>query len=158
MTRISSAIKTLTCVQCGCQFEAPFAQRRLCSDACWKVRNNARNAVLRRENKDRYAKRHLVRYSENPERFRGYHYKHRYGVTTDEVAAMHAAQSGGCAICRAPIALTGTKRTELAAVDHCHASGAVRGLLCRNCNLLLGNAKDSPETLRAALAYLGRAT
>lgn len=38
--------------------------------------------------------------------------------------------------------------------DHCHASGKFRGWLCYGCNLTLGHAKDSPETLRALADYL----
>lgn len=40
------------------------------------------------------------------------------------------------------------------AVDHCHSSGKVRGLLCMNCNLVIGHAKDDPERLRALAVYL----
>ena len=39
-------------------------------------------------------------------------------------------------------------------VDHCHASGKVRGLLCRKCNMGLGLYDENPEFVRAALAYL----
>lgn len=39
-------------------------------------------------------------------------------------------------------------------VDHCHKQGHVRGLLCSNCNTLLGLAKDDPETLLRAIRYL----
>lgn len=39
-------------------------------------------------------------------------------------------------------------------VDHCHSTGVIRGILCRSCNCGLGNFKDSPELLKAAIAYL----
>jgi hypothetical protein len=51
----------------------------------------------------------------------------------------------------------GPQRNEKAHVDHCHASGVVRGLLCGQCNILLGAAKDSIETLFAAADYLSAA-
>ncbi len=41
-----------------------------------------------------------------------------------------------------------------ACLDHCHATGAKRGWLCNNCNVMLGNAKDSPAILRKAAEYL----
>lgn len=39
-------------------------------------------------------------------------------------------------------------------VDHCHATGHVRGLLCHNCNRALGLLKDSEQALQRALKYL----
>lgn len=40
------------------------------------------------------------------------------------------------------------------AIDHCHTSGKIRGLLCRHCNMALGQFEDRPERLRAAADYL----
>jgi hypothetical protein len=42
-------------------------------------------------------------------------------------------------------------------VDHCHASGSVRGLLCHNCNRALGLPKDSDEVLQRAISHLREA-
>jgi hypothetical protein len=72
-----------------------------------------------------------------------------YGLTLDQVTDMLVAQDNKCAICRSE--LLGGKETH---VDHDHGSGAVRSLLCRDCNLMLGNAHDSPERLEAAALYL----
>jgi hypothetical protein len=52
-----------------------------------------------------------------------------------------------CAICAATDDLVG---------DHDHATGLARGVLCRNCNLAIGNFRDDPVRLRAAAAYLER--
>ena len=71
----------------------------------------------------------------------------RYGITSKDYDQMLDKQNKSCAICKE----SGIKLL----VDHCHKNKNVRGLLCHNCNILLGNAKDSPEILRAALAYLG---
>lgn len=39
-------------------------------------------------------------------------------------------------------------------IDHCHATGRIRGLLCHNCNRALGLLKDSEENLKRAIEYL----
>jgi hypothetical protein len=76
---------------------------------------------------------------------RTYHLTRRYGITAEEADEMLAEQGGFCAICQ----------TEPAAhVDHDHATGTVRELLCFNCNGGLGQFKDEPELLRAAADYV----
>jgi len=76
---------------------------------------------------------------------RSYHLKRRYGITAADAAAMVAAQGGLCAICKAAPAVH---------VDHDHATGAVRQMLCFNCNGGLGQFKDDPAVLRAAAHYV----
>jgi hypothetical protein len=71
--------------------------------------------------------------------------RRRYGITALEADAMLAKQGGLCAIC---------KSAPAAHVDHDHATGAVRALLCFNCNGGLGQFKDNPETLHAAAYYV----
>ncbi len=72
--------------------------------------------------------------------------------------AMWISQDGVCAICRRPetFITTGQGPCRLS-VDHDHKTGKVRGLLCRDCNVGLGNFGDSGERLRNAAAYLGQA-
>lgn len=77
-----------------------------------------------------------------------------YNVTEEQVQHMLRQQGSACAIC-------GTKtsgRKSHWCVDHDHAMGAVRGLLCRNCNVGLGNFQDNPATLRRAADYLTNRT
>jgi hypothetical protein len=77
----------------------------------------------------------------------------RYGMTVADYDALFASQGNRCAVCR-------RKRLEgerAFAVDHCHTGGAVRGILCKDCNFALGHAKDNPKTLRALARYLDRA-
>lgn len=71
-----------------------------------------------------------------------------YGITEAEYQRLFEAQGGRCAICG------GKRRTKLD-VDHCHATGKVRGLLCRRCNRrLLPASQDRIEVLEAAIKYL----
>lgn len=73
----------------------------------------------------------------------------KYGITPDEYECILRQQNDKCAICLSP---NTNKRNWH--VDHCHDSGQVRGLLCHHCNLLLGNARDNPVILQAAISYL----
>jgi hypothetical protein len=76
------------------------------------------------------------------------YYKRSYNLTLEQVAAMRA---GGCAICGAT---EGGGRHGQLHIDHCHATGRVRGALCHDCNNGLGRFRDDPALLRAAAAYL----
>jgi hypothetical protein len=74
-----------------------------------------------------------------------------FGIGLDEYKQMLDAQGGKCAICGFQ------ERSDpnfFPVVDHCHETGKVRGLLCANCNHILGKAKDNPDVLRAAAEYL----
>ena len=66
-----------------------------------------------------------------------------YGMSLADYEAMLERQRGACAICK--------KSDEALCVDHCHACGKVRGLLCAKCNSALGFCNDSPEHLLAAM-------
>jgi len=80
-----------------------------------------------------------------------YRVKKEYGLTPQQVDDMMIAQGGKCAICNDVLG-----STHHAQIDHCHATGVVRGLLCINCNWMLGKSRDNPVTLRAAADYLER--
>jgi len=77
------------------------------------------------------------------------HLRRKYGITIGDYDAMLAAQRGGCAICGAPEPATGSLH-----VDHDHATGAVRGLLCVRCNNALGQFNESDALFQAAADYL----
>ena len=70
-----------------------------------------------------------------------------YGLTIEQYDALLAAQGGRCAIC------VGERRYRLN-VDHDHATGLVRGLLCRRCNKLLRDVRDDRVVLGMAARYL----
>ena len=86
----------------------------------------------------------------DPRRFKSYDLKRRYGIPLEQYEALLAAQHGTCAICCAPE----PGGRGMFHVDHCHTSLKIRGLLCTHCNAGLGQFKDSPERLEAAIHYL----
>ncbi len=80
----------------------------------------------------------------------------RYGITIDHYNSLLIKQNYCCAICKISI-----EDHQLAkgsnkhfAVDHCHQSLVVRGLLCYRCNMGLGYFRDCPELAKSALSYL----
>ncbi len=76
---------------------------------------------------------------------RNYHLRRRYGITAEHADRMLAEQGGVCAICR---------EAPAGHVDHDHATGRIRGLLCFNCNGALGQFRDRKELMLRAIAYL----
>lgn len=78
----------------------------------------------------------------------------QFGLTRAEFDRMCAAQEHRCAICRQPMAALRSRVN----IDHDHATGKIRGLLCNRCNRGLGYLKDSPANLQRAIEYLQRST
>lgn len=78
------------------------------------------------------------------------HLKKTLNITVEDYDKFYRQQKGRCAIC-------GVHQSELNRrldTDHSHDTGRIRGLLCRRCNLLLGNAKDDITILKKAITYL----
>ena len=76
----------------------------------------------------------------------------RYGITREWYDKTLALQGGGCAICHTKE--VGRKGHTHLHVDHDHATGIVRGLLCDRCNKGLGYFKDNESSLASAAEYL----
>ena len=77
--------------------------------------------------------------------------KAKWGLTVEQFDAMVESQGGMCGVC-----LTDNPGVRSWHVDHCHRTGAIRGLLCSRCNTALGSMQDSPAILRRAAEYLER--
>jgi hypothetical protein len=77
---------------------------------------------------------------------RKYSIKKRYGLSLDDYEAMFEAQEGKCKICKT--------ESLVLAIDHCHSTGKIRGLLCDRCNHGLGHFKDDINLLIKAIEYL----
>lgn len=72
----------------------------------------------------------------------------KFGMTVEDLVALTQEADGHCMLCEQP-----SKRL---AVDHCHETGRVRGLLCMNCNTGLGRLGDNIAGLKRAIKYLKR--
>lgn len=90
----------------------------------------------------------------NRDHYRGKDFQKNYGIDFAEYQRMLVAQKGVCAICDQPETKVEKGSIRLLSVDHDHKTGAVRGLLCANCNLAIGYACDDPTILQKAIGYL----
>jgi hypothetical protein len=127
----------IECGECGTKFRPKALKKNalgFCSRAC--------KAMADRESGAERA-RHLLR---------------TYGITPADYDRMLAEQGGGCAICGATPTAQRAKYKTFLHVDHCHDTGAVRGLLCGEHNLLIGRFNDDPALLRKAADYIERLT
>lgn len=80
----------------------------------------------------------------------------KYGIEPEVFNRMLVQQQHRCAICGLELNEGSVDRRLQPCIDHCHRTGAVRGILHRNCNLGLGCFDDKPALLKNALAYLER--
>lgn len=85
------------------------------------------------------------------EQKRSWNMRTKYGIDIVEFNSILEKQNGVCAICR-----NDKKNSRDWHIDHEHGSNPIkiRGILCHHCNLMLGNARDNPDVLRAAIGYL----
>ena len=100
----------------------------------------------------RYHDTHDLQHRLANERAKSKRRGYAFSMTINEVIHADAEQDGRCAICGCKN--DGTKLH----IDHCHATGGFRGLLCAECNLMLGKADDDPARLRSAANYLERSS
>lgn len=85
---------------------------------------------------------------------RARNFKRNYGITMDEYNVRLASQNGVCAICGNGETRTFRGMTRVLSIDHDHETNIIRGLLCCNCNAMIGYAKDDISVLESAIAYL----
>ncbi len=121
------------CSKCG---KEPRGSHVSYCRSCW----NTYQSVYR---KARYASD-----AEYRRRIKGKIRTRLYGISEEEYDELRRQQSGVCAIC-----LTTPTRNALC-VDHNHETGAIRGLLCGNCNGAIGMLKEDPTLFANALQYL----
>jgi hypothetical protein len=105
------------------------------------------------KNKEQYFARARKKREENPFLYKVKNsiskMKGRYGITIrlDDYLSLIEKSNGVCAIC-------GKKENKKLAIDHCHTTNKLRGLLCSKCNRGLGYFDDKIELLEKAIKYL----
>ena len=127
-----------TCKVCGVEKNISdfYTRRNDCKDC-----KNAAARKIRKEQPERYAK--------YKKRANEYLKERRYGITQDQFNQMLVDQNNMCKICS-----TEFKSTKDTHIDHCHDTNIVRGLLCNNCNLALGQFNDNTDNMDNAIKYL----
>ncbi len=106
------------------------------------------------ECKDCTIKRTVQYNKDNSASVRSQYLKRQYGLTFEEFDAMLSSQENACAICGTKQPSKNRGRTRRFHVDHDHKTGKVRGLLCKSCNIALGEIEDNIHTLKSMIQYL----
>jgi hypothetical protein len=129
------------CRVCG---STEFTTRNRCKP-CNREIERARRAKNLEQSRAQERERLRCWRRANPEKKRAQKLRQEYGLSLEQFAELLRAQRNACAICQAPNA---------DCIDHCHASGRVRGVLCRSCNAGIGQFRDDPKLLLDAADYV----
>lgn len=121
-----------------------------------KAKANDRNRRWKAKNKEKVSEYKRTHYANNKDKYltieRDRAYRKRYGITLSDYDRMLDEQDGKCAICGSE---TAGNTGQCFAVDHCHESLAVRGLLCIKCNSRLGWFEANKDAVTKYLAERG---
>ena len=113
----------------------------------WRENNPDKLKAQQKRANDK--KRMAGYYKDNEEKIFNRYLERTYDITYKDYQLLSEEQGGTCAICNCKCD-TGKRL----AVDHCHTTGKVRGLLCARCNRGLGNFDDDLDRLQASVLYL----
>lgn len=151
-----------TCLDCPADISHRYKNVKRC-EVCRDKREKEKAAEASRQWKADHPEYAREYRAANPEKRKRYNAKwqkanpdkvrakqvRRYGLTPEQYSDMLTAQGGLCAICRNTCEVH-----KHLSIDHCHKTGAVRGLLCTACNSGIGRFGDDPDLLTKAAAYL----
>jgi len=170
----SSSPRCRACVRAKnrASYDANRADRQARNRAYYQANRDALLAASRirhRENAEQYKEQRALWWAANRDRinterrefrsaetYRSWVWRLRkHGLTPEGYWSLLDQQQGVCALCgTADPGKAGGSDERAFAVDHCHASGKVRGLLCHRCNRGLGYFRDHPEVLARAATYV----
>lgn len=133
--------------------------RMLKNSKAWYQANKEKEKEKRRtwyqENKEAVKSRARSWHAVNrpPGSYRDWYYPKKFGISFEKFLDLLQEQGEECPICCAKLQLS-KKGADKAHLDHDHATGKIRGVLCLNCNTGLGRFRDDPELLLRAIGYL----
>lgn len=132
----------------------------------WRIKNPTKGALAqkkyRQKNPEKYKESYMIRHKNNKDKEKAYYIgrrekqqligrkyvlKKNYNLTIEQYDLLIQVQNDVCAICK-------QVDTRKLSVDHCHKTGRIRGLLCKKCNLALGNIGDNIKVAEAIIFYL----
>lgn len=119
---------------------------KFCRNAYAKQAYRANPSNWRTKNKNNYLKHKLG--------YRNRQLKNNFGISLEEYDLILKNQNGKCAICNKTEGEKRNGKTKYLAVDHCHKTGRIRGLLCGKCNKALGLLEDNMAIINKAIDYL----
>ena len=149
--------KQLNCGICGLEKRSMFlksGKEKLVCDKCRKEKSS----LWQKENKERVNEKNRI-WSENNYEKKYSNSKNskllkEYGITLEEYNKMSDAQNHCCKICeKQETKMLGKTKWKLS-VDHCHATGKIRGLLCAKCNVGLAKFEENEQHFLNAIKYL----
>jgi len=121
--------------------------RDMC-EQCYSKWHRDNNKEARRELNKKWKKNNRYKVARQ-QRQKGYPVScYKYGLTAQGYRNLAVKFKGICPIC------SRLETVRRLSIDHDHTTGRVRGMLCRKCNISLGNFEDNPEWLRRAALYL----
>jgi len=122
-----------------------------CLASVRKVKSTDPHVILKR-------RKAVAKYrAENPNSGVNRHLFNKFGISLEQYEELFERQGGVCALCKKPETTRRNKKGdggERLAVDHCHDTGVVRGLLCFKCNTAIGALGDTHESAIKAMKYL----
>ena len=142
MSKTTQITGTKTCTKCGTTKDITEFYKR-----GGKQSPNSRKNHCKECDKKRVS----ASYWEDPSKSRNNDLKRLYGITLNEYNQMLLDQNHQCAVCGTTE--PGGKHGKFM-VDHCHTTGRVRGLLCKRCNIALGEVEDNTQVLQSMIEYL----
>jgi hypothetical protein len=140
-------LETRTCRVCG-------EEKNLVDDYYLSRKDPTLASSYSYECKECTIKRTVEYNKENSSSVKSQYLKRNYGLTFEEFDAMLSSQDNACAICGTKEPSKTRGRDKRFHVDHSPETGEVRGLLCKSCNIALGEVKENIHTLKSMIEYL----